>query len=65
MRERGFDHGERHRCPRYRNRREDRGGEGTGDMSAAVYDPDGSIANAGGIAAWIDAHYENAEEGSY
>ncbi len=41
------------------------GGEGTGDMSAAVYDPDGSIANAGGIAAWIDAHYENAEEGSY
>lgn len=44
---------------------ETEGGDGTGDMSAAVYDPDGSIANAGGIAAWIDAHYENAEEGSY
>lgn len=38
---------------------------GSGDMSASFYDPDGSIANAGGIAAWITENYDNAEEMSY
>ena len=37
----------------------------SGDMSASSYDPDGSIASAGGIAAWIAANYDNAEEMSY
>ena len=34
-------------------------------MEASVYDPDDSIKAAGGIAAWITANYDNAEEMSY
>lgn len=34
-------------------------------MNVSSYDSDGAIASAGGIAAWISANYENAEESSY
>lgn len=34
-------------------------------MTISSYDPDGVIASAGGIAAWITATYENAEVNSY
>lgn len=36
-----------------------------GDMMVHEYDPNGEIAAAGGIAAWITATYDNAEEMSY
>lgn len=32
------------------------GGGGGGDMSAATYDPNGDVANAGGIPAYVEAH---------
>ena len=34
-------------------------------MASSDYDPNNDIKNAGGIAAWITANYDNAEEMSY
>lgn len=35
------------------------------DLAFGAIDPDGAVKEAGGIAAWILANYENADEGAY
>ena len=41
------------------------GGSGSGDMQASVYDPDGDVATAGGIVAYIDDTITAALTASY
>lgn len=41
------------------------GGSGSGDMEASVYDPDGDVATAGGIVAYIDDTITAALTASY
>lgn len=41
------------------------GPAGSGDMEADAYDPDGTVAAAGGIAAYISSLYDDAEVTSY
>ena len=43
----------------------DTGAAGTGDMNASVYDPNSTVANAGGIVAYIDATITAALTASY
>ena len=45
--------------------RNGRDGSGTGDMAAEDYDPDGTVINAGGIAAYVDSRIIEAIEEVY
>lgn len=39
--------------------------ENVGDMTTESYDPEGKVAAAGGITAYIESLFEDAEGGSY